>query len=128
MTAKRETALMNRINLALSAGGVLAWRNNVGAAHTADGRFIRFGVGGPGGSDLIGVAPVVITEDMIGRQVGVACAFEVKTERGRATPAQIGFMAAVEKIGGIAAIVRSEGEAMRAIETWKAKKHDNKQG
>ena len=52
---KREQNIQKLIMLALSEAGCLVWRNNVGSYTTVDGAFIRYGVGGVGGSDLIGI-------------------------------------------------------------------------
>lgn len=92
------------------------FRNQVGATHTPDGRLIRYGVCNPGGSDLIGWTPVVITEDMIGQTVAVFTAVEVKTPIGRPTEDQLNFIRSVVKGGGYAGIARSPKEAVALIQ------------
>lgn len=100
---QNETALMHQIMLALSERGCLIYRNNTGSIKTTDGRFVKFGLC-VGSSDLIGIAPG-----------GRFCAFEVKTDTGRATIEQKRFINAVIAAGGIAGIVRSPAEALALI-------------
>lgn len=88
------------------------FRNNVGAYRDETGRVIRYGVGNPGGSDLIGWTPVTITPDMVGRTVAVFTAVEVKTPKGKPTEAQINFLHQVKQSGGIAGIARSADDAL----------------
>ena len=59
-------------------------RNNSGAFKNPHGRWVRFGLGNvkPNmtikSSDYIGITPVVITPDMVGKTVGVFTAIEFK--------------------------------------------------
>ncbi len=99
----KETPIMHRVMLALSEAGCIVWRNNCGAVQSTDGRFVRFGVGNPGGTDLIGICR------------GRFLAVEVKTSTGRATTEQQRFINAVLTAGGIAGIVRSPEEALSLI-------------
>lgn len=99
---KSEANIMNDCMIALSKVGCLIWRNNVGAWKDPRGRVIRYGVGGKGGSDLLGVAPD-----------GRALAIETKTATGRIRPEQHSFIAAVNKAGGRAGIARSVDDALK---------------
>lgn len=99
----REQDIQRLIMLALSEAGCVVWRNNSGCLKDARGVPVRFGVGSPGGSDLIGIYK------------GRFCAFEVKTLKGKATEAQLNFIAAVIKNGGIAGVVRSPDEAIELL-------------
>lgn len=110
-----ETGIQNAIRLALSAAGVISFRNNVGAAHTADGRFIKFGVGDAGGSDLICITPVKITQDMVGQTLGIFTALEIKTKNGRLRKQQRIFLDAIKKQGGYAGVARSVEDALKII-------------
>jgi hypothetical protein len=105
----RETQIQNRIRIAASRLGSRLFRNNVGTATTESGHLIRFGLC-KGSSDLIGWTPVEITADMVGQQIAVFTAIEVKTVKGRVSDDQQHFIDAVEDAGGIAAVARSEGE------------------
>lgn len=96
----------------MSQAGSVMFRNNVGAYRDETGRVIRYGVGNPGGSDLIGWTPITITSDMVGRTVAVFTAVEVKTPKGKPTEAQVNFLQQVTKSGGIAGIARSPDDAL----------------
>jgi hypothetical protein len=110
-----ETDLQQRIRLAVGAlPGFRLWRNNSGKLpDPRTGRWVQFGVASPGGSDLIGYRSITITPDMVGRTVAVFTAVEIKTDTGRATPAQRHFIDHIRRAGGISAIVRSSAEALR---------------
>lgn len=116
---KPEHVIQNEIRLALAKAGVPAFRNNVGAYKTQDGRFVTFGVGEKGGSDLICITPVKITEDMIGATVGVFTAIEVKTPKGRVSKEQEAFISAVLNYGGFAGVARSDVDALRIVRKTK---------
>lgn len=105
--ANPETTLMHRIMLAV--GGLpdfRLWRNGCGVGLQPDtGDKFRYGLG-PGSPDLIGVlAPG-------GRLVGL----EVKTPRGRIDADQAVWHAAARRMGAFVAVVRSEDEALQALE------------
>ena len=87
--------------MALSSAGCLAWRNNIGCLLDRNGRPVRYGVGGNGGSDIIGIAPDA-----------VFFGIEVKTALGQPTDAQLNFIKAVQRHGGSAGIARSAAEAV----------------
>jgi len=100
---RSEANILNDCMIALSNAGCLVWRNNVGGwKDPATGRVIRYGVGGKGGSDLLGVAPD-----------GRLLAIETKTATGRIRPEQELFIAAVRSRGGRAGIARSAEDAVR---------------
>ncbi len=110
-----EAAIQQQIRLALSRAGSVMHRNNVGAYRDDQGRVIRYGVGNPGGSDLIGWTPVIITHEMVGGMLGVFTAIEVKAPRGRPTEAQLNFLRQVQLGGGIAGIARSTQDALALL-------------
>lgn len=110
-----EAAIQQQVRLALARAGVAAFRNNVGQyTDPKTGRPIRYGLG-VGSSDLIGWTPIVVTPDMVGRQIAVFTAVEVKAERGRPTDAQINFIEQVLKAGGFAGIARSPRDAVEIV-------------
>ena len=111
----KEGDIQRLVMLAASGQGCMILRNNCGTLKNPAGIPIKFGVGNPGGSDLIGITPVTITPDMVGQTVGVFTALEIKTPKGRATPEQIRFIEAVRKHGGIAGIARSVEDALSLI-------------
>ena len=103
--APREADIQQEIRLALGLEpGLVLWRNNVGVMAQDGGRPVAFGVGGKGGSDLIGL--------LNGRFI----ALEIKSATGRVRAEQLGFIECVRNNGGFAAIVRSVDEARAAIE------------
>lgn len=93
---------MSMIMISLSENNCLIFRNNVGAWTDKNGRLIRYGVGGKGGSDILGVAPD-----------GKFLAVEVKTATGRVRPEQETFIAAVRRAGGRAGVARSVADALK---------------
>ena len=109
-----EAALTRRIMKALSGAGVRIFRNNVGVLKDENGQRIRYGLCN-GSSDLIGWTPVTIRPEHVGRTMAVFTAIEVKTPKGRPTQAQTAFIDAVSRGGGIAAVARSDAEALAII-------------
>ncbi|MDD5229148.1 MAG: VRR-NUC domain-containing protein [Methylococcales bacterium] len=104
-----ETALQNKIRLAISSPNVRMFRNNVGQI----GR-VSFGLA-VGSSDLIGFRTTTITPDMVGQQVAVFTALEVKTPVGKVSPQQQNFIDMVNRAGGIGAVVRSVDDATNLL-------------
>lgn len=91
--------------LALSENNCIVWRNNIGSYTTATGAFIRYGVGGVGGSDLIGIH----------KPTGRLLAIEVKTKTGKPSAAQLNFIQQVIAAGGIAGVARSPEDAVKLL-------------
>jgi hypothetical protein len=105
--------------LALSARGWAVWRQNVGLAWAGDVK--KLGPGRvlienarplhcglcKGSSDIIGIRPVVITQEMVGSTIGGFGAVEVKTLRGRISQEQQWFLDSVTKHGGWSGVIRS---------------------
>jgi len=116
---EKEQNILQRVRLKASELGAILWRNNCGAYKSESGHYIKYGVASPGGSDLLGMIPMVVTQDMVGKMIAIFTAFEIKKEGGRITPEQQLFINIVEKNGGIAAIIRSaedvEGVICNAI-------------
>lgn len=107
-----ETSIQQEIRLACSRGPVRLWRNNSGSLpDPRTGRYVQFGVGSPGGSDLIGYRKVTITPEMVGTELPVFAAVEVKTAKGKATEQQKAFIEHIRNAGGIAGVARSVDEA-----------------
>jgi hypothetical protein len=105
-----EQTIQQQIRLACSRGPVRLWRNNTGTLRDQHGRPVSFGLC-PGSADLIGFHTITITPDMVGQQLAVFAAVEVKAERGRPTPEQTAFLEHVAAAGGLAGIARSVEEA-----------------
>lgn len=110
----RESELIRRILLQASENGARLFRNNTGKGWV--GEIIRqtpaeitlrnyriFAAGlCVGGSDLVGWSPRVIND----QRVALFTAIEAKTGRLKPTHEQESFLAAVERAGGIARVVR----------------------
>lgn len=111
----KESNIQNQVRLAASGAGAVLFRNNVGQVEVEGGRVIRYGVCNPGGSDLIGWKPVVITESMVGSTLAVFCAVEVKRPGGKVSESQQRFLDAVKRSGGIAGVARSAQDALNIL-------------
>lgn len=109
-----EAKVQNDIRLALGRGPVRLFRNNTGALKDQHGRMVTFGLC-KGSSDLVGWRSTTITADMVGQQLAVFTAIEVK-DKGRPTPEQIAFVEAVRKAGGIAGVARSIEDAQAILD------------
>jgi hypothetical protein len=111
----RESNILNRVRLAVSRAGGRLFRNNVGLFTTINGDKIRTGLT-VGSADLIGWSPMIITQEMVGRQVAVFLSIEIKTAKGRPSKSQIIWRDVVLKAGGVAGIARSGDEALAIIQ------------
>ena len=122
-----EHAIQNAILLACGHGNTTLFRCNTGLGWA--GKSVRRGDGSvlvhdarplhaglcTGSSDLIGWRSVEITQEMVGRRIGVFVALEVKSATGRTTVEQRRFIDAVRAAGGIADVVRSVDDAAAAL-------------
>ncbi|MCK5641210.1 MAG: VRR-NUC domain-containing protein [Gammaproteobacteria bacterium] len=117
---KQETPIQNDIRCDLAEFlGMPNWRNNVGMLTNPAGNKVRFGLC-VGSSDVIGIHSVVITQEMVGKTVGVFVGCEVKTLTSEAAKEkQIKFRNVINKHGGIGFIARSIDEAMKSISDWR---------
>lgn len=100
----KESNVQKLVMLAASSVGCVLHRNNVGAYTSKEGYFIRYGVGGVGGSDLIGW-----TKD------GIFVAIETKPTKGKATKQQLNFIEQVILGGGRAGVARCADDALKII-------------
>lgn len=138
-----EHKIQNQIRNAL-AGECLLFRANVGRGWTSNkpakpetkfhaavvhpGDIILrqarpFDTGLPAGfSDTFGLVSVVITQDMVGKTMGVFIAPEVKDDGKKPTPVQARFLQAVNDNGGVAGIVRSVNDALALLNRARGKK------
>jgi hypothetical protein len=114
-----ESAVQTHTRLELARAGALVWRNNVGACEDKSGRIIRYGLCNESAqmnralksSDLVGVMPVVVTPDMVGKTVGLFLAVECKQSDWHMTPsdqraaAQLRYIELVRSVGGIGGFI-----------------------
>jgi type IV secretory pathway TrbF-like protein len=61
---------------------------------------------------LVGITPITITQDMVGKTIGVFTAIEVKTPKGKPTEEQINFIQRVRDLGGFAGVAQSVEDAL----------------
>ena len=64
---------------------------------------------------MIGYRRVTVTPEMVGQDLAVFAAVEVKTPRGRIKPEQQQFVDHIRGAGGIAGIARSVDEAKNIL-------------
>jgi len=108
-----ESTNSKAVRLAYAHAGAVLWRNNVGVFVDERGIPIRFGLANESkqmnqnikSSDLIGIQPVLITQEMVGTIIGQFVAREVKTDGWEYTgtpreQAQLRFIELVISKGG----------------------------
>lgn len=106
-----DVSAIERLKCARQGGRL--WRNNVGACTTDTGSFVRYGLANESkrmnkeikSSDLIGLRPVVVTPEMVGRTIGQFVARESKRPGWKFTGterevAQLRFIELVNALGG----------------------------
>lgn len=118
----KETEIQNNIRLAASKAGWRLFRNNVGAGKLENGNYIRWGLANDSGKvnehiksgDLIGIRPVLITQDMVGSVIGQFVSREVKAPGWKYNPnnprdvAQSRWAEMILLLGGDAKITTGE--------------------
>ena len=126
---KSEKEIERKILLTCNKRGTRLFKNETGRAYrgnvTRSGKgvvispayMIQYGLC-VGSSDLIGIQKVKITQDMVGEELGIFCAFEVKTEKGRASDEQLRFIEMVKNHGGISCIVRNPEDVDSALQEF----------
>ncbi len=81
-----ESNVQAAVRILASARGWRLWRNNKGVLPDANGRPVRFGLCNDSAelgkryasADLIGIMPVLVTQEMVGRTLGVFVSLECK--------------------------------------------------
>lgn len=132
MTPEQES--QKEVRLIATSLGLRLLRNNCGVAEI-DGRFIRFGLGNESkrigdefkSSDLIGITPITITPEMVGKQVGIFTAIEVKPKGFKVRQfnkksrehAQEKFLTFVRENGGFSGFAASGDDLTNIIEHYK---------
>lgn len=116
-----ESEAQGMVRLAASREGARLWRNNVGAGKMDNGSFIRWGIANDStavnqhlkSGDLIGIRPVLILPEHVGRTLGVFVSREVKAPGWRfrgseREVAQRAWADLVTSLGGDAAFTTGE--------------------
>jgi hypothetical protein len=111
----KETPILKRIMLGCSNGPVRLWRNNCGSLQDKTGRWVKFGIANPGGSDLIGFRTITVGPEHLGKRLAIFAAVECKSTSGRIRPKQQVFIDNVKKCGGLAGVARSVEEAKKVL-------------
>lgn len=134
-----EAAIQAEIRLTASKLGATLWRNNNGAVTTDDGRHIRFGLGNDSkrintefkSPDLVGITPLLICPQHVGRIMGIFTGIEDKrggwtynvralpkdqlTEREQREQAQWKFLQLIQNKGGFATFATSTKDYLRCL-------------
>lgn len=134
MTPEQES--QKEVRLTATSLGLRLLRNNSGAYKTDEGNWVSFGLGNEStrinkemkSSDLIGITPVVITPEMVGKTVGVFTAIEVKPisfkikddyPKGSREWAQKNFTDWVRSLGGFSGFARNGADVTHVINHFK---------
>jgi len=112
---QKETNVWRQIQLDLSPLGFRLFRNQRYKGKSDKGAWLDCGVGGDGGSDLIGFRVITITPDMVGKQLAQFAAIEAKFGKNKATKTQIDFLNAVRGYGGIGILAYSVDDVTKAL-------------
>lgn len=128
--APNESALVTAILRALKLRDIEAWRVNSGLTvlKAQGGHARRVVKGAPAGSpDIMLVLPVMATSLSLGaggmslesQEWAALCGLEVKTTTGRQSDSQRTWQAKMMRRGVRYAVVRSIGEALATVESWR---------
>lgn len=105
---KNETDFRNWLQCELSKHGIRAWRHFVGLLYTQEGNPIK--IGSDGQSDMWGIMPVKVTQEMVGTTVGIFISIETKSQHGRTqkkrAKLQENWKNSINSLGGVAIIIR----------------------
>lgn len=110
-----------RNNVALAAVGKITWIRervtvtlNAGDAVVRNARVLHAGLA-KGSGDLIGLTPVVVTQEMVGSTIAVFTSIESKDGSGASTKEQKAWRAFVLANGGYAGEARDDKSALAIV-------------
>lgn len=122
LTGKSEAAAQSEVRLEAAELGARLWRNNVGATVDDRGNHIRYGLANESAqvnariksSDLVGIKPVLIGPQHLGRTLGQFCCREVKRGDWRYSGtqrevAQLAWINLILSLGGDAGFATGRG-------------------
>lgn len=117
-----ESVVLNQVFMLCAFGANKLFRNHQGAAKKGN-VWIRFGIGGTGGSDTLGWRSYVIRPEDVGKRIAVFAALEVKKtgELCEVDEDQVKFLVAVDQAGGIAGAVDDAMHAKELLDGWRPK-------
>lgn len=119
---KDESTVSQEIQIQGPNFACILQRNNSGACIDETGRLVRYGLGNISkkqndqikSSDLIGITKIIVTPEMVGRELGIFTAIEVKKEAwnpekklDKRERAQQAFITWVKAMGGYAGFANS---------------------
>lgn len=104
-----ETDIVRACLVSASMQGARLFRNNVGGAYDARGRYIRYGLA-VGSGDCIGWRTLTITPGMVGSRIAQFVSVECKAPTGRESRDQRQWREVVNAYGGLAVVVRDAGD------------------
>lgn len=115
--ARDESNIANEVMLAASKQSTTLFKNVRGLFWSLDmQRKVAAGLQCKGSSDLIGFRKVKVTENMLGKEIAVFVALEIKTKTGgNGSPEQKQFIEFVKNAGGIAGVCRSDADAIKLL-------------
>lgn len=119
-----EAPVVKRVMLKASQLGLRLLRNNRGFFYTLDKkRKVRAGLEATGSSDLIGIKTITVTEDMVGMDLGLFLAVEVKEPEWNEDKTfneheedQQNFIDQMTSRGGIAFFINDHEDLQQKIE------------
>lgn len=116
MSVQPETALQNRIRIAISSvcKQCTIFRNHCGALKDQRGKMLQFGLS-PGSPDLVGWKSLEVTADMVGSRVAVFVGIEIKMPKEKPRQDQQYWLDNLLAHGGIAGVAHSEDEAIQIL-------------
>lgn len=123
----KEQDIQAQILIELSKNNVYALRINSGnfwggevLSHNGDMLLLKHPTkiaGAPAGtSDIIGCKTVIISQEMVGKTVGIFTCIEVKKPSEKPKPHQEKYLALMNSRGAIAGVAKSPEEAVSLIE------------
>ena len=124
-----EDTVKSQTEMIAASLGAMLMRNNVGAFQDQTGRFVRYGLMNESAkvnkefksSDLIGVTPVLIGPQHMGRTMGIFTAIETKKSAWKLTPsddhakAQLRFINLIKAHGGFAGFVNDATQILEIL-------------
>jgi hypothetical protein len=118
-----EAAVQSRVRVAAARRGIALWRNNSGAGYDEAGNFMRWGLGNDSAkinkiiksADLIGIRPIIVQPDDVGRLIGQFVSYEIKHAGWKWTGSereqgQLNWAKRVTALGGDGRFLTSESQ------------------
>lgn len=112
---QRETNVWKDLQLKLSPLGFRLFRNQRYKGKSDKGAWLDCGVGGDGGSDLVGFRIIIITPDMVGKTFAQYTEIEAKFGKNKATLEQLERLEQLNKYGGIGILAYSVEDVTKAL-------------